>query len=78
MSSRPSKRSAEGIAGIWLVLRAAQPASQEEASNRHDDRRAPPHLMHTLGHILAIGMPRGEGKARPADSAAKWPGINEM
>jgi hypothetical protein len=22
---------AEGIAGIWLVLRAAQPASQEEA-----------------------------------------------
>jgi hypothetical protein len=28
----PVEAPAEGIAGIWLVLRAAQPASQEEAT----------------------------------------------
>ena len=68
---------AEGIAGTWLLLRAAQPASQEEATIVTTAAVCLPIECIRWAHPSNWNASRGD-KKDPSRLATKWSGINEM
>src|SRR5678815_2189270 len=73
----PVEPPAEGIAGIWAALRAAQPASQQEARIvTTTDARLPSGYI-CWPHPSNWNASRVD-KKEPSQRATKWSGINEM
>jgi predicted benzoate:H+ symporter BenE len=73
----PVEAVVEGIAGAWVLLRAAHPASQEEATIVTTAAVRFPIDCIRWAHPSNWNASKGD-KRDPPRLATKWPGINEM